>query len=996
MDVVAATEEFYDWELRGRGWTVWDYPVALEPPFRPFLFHGSAVRPSFVDDGRHETALSAFAGRLKKLLRKPPQAAPVLDPHAFLEDDAPAAAPTRDALRELALLPPSDYATKREVTDRLLIAFASSTEPIAFEIVGTANRIQAQLVCREQDHALVQSQLAAYAPAVLVDEGHEPLANQWTRSGEAALIVDFGLANEFMLPLAAADRFDVDPLVSVAGSLAGLREGELALLQVLFAPARNPWAESIVRAVSDGAGGCFFADAPEVLTLAREKISEPLFAVGIRVAARASDRLRAYEIARSVGAALLQFSRPRSNEFVPLEAHHYPPDVHEEDLLTRSSHRSGMLLSLPELRSLVHIPDASVRTDNLRRFEKKTKATPLEAIGHSLVLGENLHRGERQAVSLSIEQRLKHVHVIGASGTGKSTLLVSIALQAIAAGEGVGVLDPHGDLVDEILGRLPENRTSDVVVFDPSDPAYSVGFNVLRARSEIEKEILASDLVAVFRRLSTSWGDQMTAVLGNAISAFLEHPEGGTLSELRRFLADAQYRRAFLANVTDPEVRRFWEDTFPLLSGSPQASILTRLNSFLRPRSLRGVIAQDRSALDLGAIMSEGKVFLGKLAQGLIGTENAHFLGSLLVTKFHQVALARQALPPTERRPFTLVIDEFQSFATPSMAEVLSGARKFGLGLALVHQELGQLASSPQVKNALLGNAYTRIVFRVGDEDARVLAGGFATFDAGDLSSLATGEALCRIGQARHDFSFCTHSLPTVQANEAAARTQEVIAASRATYAVPRVDLEDQTAEDAVVVPNVRTTEPPPPIKKSTPPPTPADPLIETPGPGRGGKEHKYLQHLVRQLAEQRGFRASLEEELPDKSGRVDVVLRRDLISIACEISITTTPDHEVENVRKCLRAGFRQVVAMASDQRRLGRLKAAVEKAVTPEEVSLVAFLVPDEIVEYLDAHVEPTTETVRGYSVRVTRRSITTDDAEARRAAIGRVIARSMKRLD
>ena len=994
------TEQFYDWELRGRGWNLWDYPVSLEPPFRPFFFHGHGPPALLLDDGRHETALSELTARIGRFFRKGPGLPISPETPSFGVCDAmeiPEAATESPLLAECVVLVPSQYVAKREVMDRLLVALASHRGPLAFEVLGTVDGVAVEFVCRADDRARVASQLSAYVPEVVIGDNAKPLSATWREHEGESLVVDFGLSNEFMLPLQAIVRFEVDPLIPGIAGLADLHRGELGILQVLFQPVRHPWAESIVRALSDGAGGSFFSDAPEMLSLAREKISSPLFAAVVRVAAKGRDEERAHDIARRIASTLLPLVRPGSNELVPLEGDGYSSDAHEDDLLSRRSHRSGMILSLAELRSLVHIPDASVRVERFRRLEKKTKGVPAEAMGNSLALGENIHRGRCARVSLSHEQRLKHIHVIGASGTGKSTLLVSMVLQAIAAGEGVAVLDPHGDLVDEILGRLPEEHTADIVVFDPSDPEYSVGFNVLRASSEVEKEILASDLVAVFRRLATSWGDQMTAVLGNAISAFLEHPEGGTLSELRNFLADSHYRRAFLASVYDPEVRRFWEQTFPLLSGAPQASILTRLNSFLRPRSLRNVVSQKNSPVDLSSVVSEGNVFLAKLSQGLMGAENAHFLGSLLVTKFHQVALARQALSPADRRPFFLVVDEFQDFATPSMAAVLSGARKFGMGLVLAHQELGQLASTPEVRSALLGNAYTRVVFRVGDEDARALSGGFSLFDAGDLASLDTGEAICRVGQSKHDFSLRTLPLPHVSAEIAAARRGQVIDVSRAKYGQQRGELDELGADHAVV--NREEAPAPRPavearVASLAERPTPVRKAAEPAVPGRGGKEHKYLQHLVMQLAEQRGFRVALEEELSDRSGRIDVLLQRDQTAIACEISVTSTPDQEVENVRKCLGAGFQQVLVIAADQRRLERLKSAIEKEVSPDGLARVAFAVPEAIVEYLDAQVMPSTELVRGYSVRVTRKTIASNEAEARREAIGLVIARSISK--
>src|SRR5205823_4196864 len=185
--------------------------------------------------------------------------------------------------------------------------------------------------------------------------------------------------------------------------------------------------------------------------------------------------------------------------------------------------------------------------------------------------GTNTHAGSTSQVSLSEDQRSRHMYVVGASGTGKSTLLLSLIEQGMRGGEGLAVLDPHGDLVDEVMQRLPRERLDDVVLLDPADSDFPIGFNILTAHSELERTLLASDLVSVFRRLSTSWGDQMTSVLGNAILALLESSEGGTLLDLRRFLIDPKYRARFLTTVGDPEVVYYWKREFPLLKGIPHA-----------------------------------------------------------------------------------------------------------------------------------------------------------------------------------------------------------------------------------------------------------------------------------------------------------------------------------------------------------------------------------------------------------------------------------------
>lgn len=719
---------------------------------------------------------------------------------------------------------------------------------------------------------------------------------------------------------------------------------------------------------------------------------------------------------RALGGALRQFSSPPSNELFPLSNDEYDEADHEEDLLERRSHRSGMLLNSEELVSLVHLPSASVRSEKLTRERRKTKAAPAAACEHSLVLGENRQAGKTTCVTLSPDQRSRHTYLIGATGTGKSHLLLNLIRQDIEHGEGVGVLDPHGDLIDRVLSYVPEARANDVVLLDPADEEYPVGFNVLAAHSALEKNLLASDLVAVFRRLSTSWGDQMNSVLANAILAFLESDQGGTLAELRRFLVEQDFRRRFLATVRDPEVVYYWEREFPLLSGRPQAPILTRLDAFLRPRTIRAMVAQQENRLDLSRIMNERKIFLAKLAQGAIGEENAYLLGSLLVSKFHQLALSRQGLAEADRRPFYLYVDEFQHFVTPSMASILAGARKYGLGLTLAHQDLRQLESRDEnVAAAVLANAGTRVCFRVGDGDARKLAQGFSFFGPEDLQNLGVGEAICRIERAEHDFNLTTPPLPAIDEALARERQERVVAHSRAAYGTPRQTVEAALRETAVLKPSLSAPEPREdgsPAQRARIEPFsgrkrpeklgarggPAPVLPEAPGLGRGGQQHRYLQQLIKRWAESRGYRITIEKAILDGLGSVDVALEKGERLVACEISVTTSPEIELGNVQKCLAAGFEQVLVVSADRKALSRAQAYVAPQLEEKDRERVRFLTPEELFSFLearDAHAAAGEETVRGYKVKVQYRSVGEDEKEAKRQAISKVILGAVKRL-
>lgn len=949
----ALTRQFYEWERRGRGWQVWDRPVVLEPPFRPFYGHYISGSPGAVqDDGRRPTFLSNLVTGLINRGRNdtvPVDSPETIEPEpTYLEDDSP--------LVELqAALPPEIKITK-EAGGQFIMSLGDVSRPAAFEIVGTGDSILVQLASAPRDHRQMREQLQAYFPEALLSERKGYLAAIWDETGrKATAVVEYGLSKEFMRPLRCFERFDPDPLAGLIGAMAELNPDDTALFQVLFAPIHNPWTESIVRAVTDEAGESFFIDDPTMVKHAAEKISAPLFAAVIRVAAQSPKRARAWRIAESVGKSLRQFTDASGNDLFPLANDGYDDDQHRDDVVTRRSCRGGLLINRDELVSLVHLPSASVRSAKLKREERKTKAPPAIALGHTLRLGENHHAGKTVPVTMNADQRSRHMHLIGASGSGKSTLLLNMIVQDIENGEGLCVLDPHGDLIDQVLVRIPESRIHDVVLLDPSDEGYPVGFNILSAHSELERNLLASDLVSVFKRLSTSFGDQMTTVLGNAILAFLESAEGGTLADLRRFLVEPSFRERFLATVQDSEIIYYWQKEFPLLTGKPQGPILTRLDTFLRPKVIRHMVSQKEDRLDFAAIMNGRKILLAKLSQGLIGEENSYLLGTLIVSKLNQIATSRQNMAASDRSPFYLYIDEFHNFVTPSLAAILSGARKYNLGLVLAHQELHQLGNRDgDVASAVISNPYTRACFRLGDFDAKKLEDGFSLFRAKDLQNLSVGEAIVRMERAEYDFNIKITPQPAVDVPLAAARRERIVASSRERYAAKREDVEailrarhaspEMETEARGRKTRIRLEVP---LPAGKPAPTPAEePPAPPQTPGRGGAQHKYLQDLIRRWAESRGYQVTLEKPVLDGLGIVDVVLeKRGRSPVACEISVTTSPEHELANAQKCLAAGFEHVFLIAPDQEVLNRVRTRAASILNGSQMKKVQFVLPEKV---------------------------------------------------
>lgn len=942
--------EFYRWEREGRGYTLWPAPVELEPVVR-----SPEVAAPPVDDGRRPTFFSNVVRGISEFL-SPTDPRPAAESS---EHEATARPNKRGDLEEWQLVLLSGQRLDRADYSSLFTALAVAAEPIAFEIIATGSRIVVQFAVSPRDAGLLRHQVAAFAPEAPLVSAAGYLGNTWGALGAApSAIVDFGLGKEFMVPLAPRGG---DPFVALMGALSTLREGEVAALQVLFTPVEAPWHDWIVRSVSHADGSARFVNAPELLPGAREKASWPLFAAVARIASRVDEAERAWEIACDIGGALGVLGSVSGNELVPLHNEGYPIEDHEADFLARQSRRSGMILNSLELAGLVHLPSPDVRAPRLRMLAVRSKAAPSKVVREDGArLGLNVHAGVSRSVTLTREDRSRHVHIIGASGTGKSSLLYSLIMQDITAGEGLSVLDPHGDLIDRILGSIPQQRMADVVLLDPSDSDYVVGFNVLTAHGEWEKNMLASDLVAVFRRLSTSWGDQLNSVFQNAILAFLESSRGGTLHDVRRFLLEAGYRNEFLTTVRDPDVVYYWRKAFPALTGNKSVGpIVTRLDTFLSPKPIRYMVAHGENRLDFRDIMDTGKIFLAKLSQGALGRDNSHLLGSLLVAKIQAEAMSRQRQTESARRHHWLYADEFHEFLTPSLAECLTGARKYRLGLVLAHQEMRQVERDADVASALL-NAYTRVVFRVNDRDSRTLEGGFSDFSASDIQNLPTGHAICRVERADHDFNLVVPAPEYRENAETEANRRGAVECSRKRYASSRAIVEEalrkvpRESEEEKDVRSERPTVPrpsptalaekpapcaPPPVKEAVPPATDL---------GKGGAQHKAIQERVKEAAEKLGYRVIVEQDAAGL-GQIDLVLSRGTEAIACEVTVTGTIDYEVGNVSKCFKAGFTRVAVIAVTEEKLAKLSSAVLNSLGRERAENVRYFLPEKFLESL-----------------------------------------------
>ncbi len=1022
-------EVFLAWEKRLRGWQVWDYAVNLEPPFSSITAHSPIIMP-IQDNARLQSGFQRLFGRNQPQNRqignnqRPPETnltnKAILKPPYFYRTEE---------MTELQLLLPPDLEVSPALTEQFRLSLTSCPTPISFEYVADANQIIVQIACDSSYALHLKTQLETFFPSVYVNERKEFLTAHFDNP-PAVAIADFGLSRNFLMPLNIFRSFTPDPLTGLISSLGNLQTDEKALFQILFQPTQLRWTEELQKIPANSHFKKSFQEKnPAVLSSLKEKLSSPLFAVVVRIGAQSASRPHSFAILKRIGANFTQFASPNGNELVALSNDNYSDNNHLLAILNRTSYRSGMILNAAELSALAHLPSASVRVEKLERDEQKTKVAPPLALGHRLIFGENIHNGQSRQVSLSNDQRSKHIHVIGASGSGKSTLLLNLIRQDLEIGQGLCVIDPHGDLIDQVVEQVPENRIKDVILFDPADAEFPIGFNILSANSELEKTLLSSDLVATFRRMSTSWGDVMDSVLANAILAFVESERGGTLFDLKRFLVEKDFRTEFLMTVKDDAIRYFWQNEFPLITGKPQSSILIRLDAFLRQKLIRNIVCQKENKIGFRAVMDNRKILLVKLSQGLIGEENSILLGTFLVSKLYQTALSRQDSP---NRPFfSCYLDEFQHFITPSMENILSGARKYNLGLVLAHQEFRQLQSrSAEVASSVLSNCYTRICFRLGDTDAEKFASGFSFFDGKALQNLGIGEAVGRVERAEFDFNLTTAMSPKTEKSVAEKRRTEVTQNSRETYAKTKAEVEaelnvlrtisqpEKTAEThkkPITVKRVSGYAPPTQSKPKkythesiapkatlpkvevTPPLAPGFLPPQTAAPDKDPQAHRYLQLLVKRMAESSGFLATIEKKVFGGAGRIDVSLESETEKIAVEVSVTNEADYEVQNIRKCLTAGYAPVALIASDRRHLDKIGRKAEAELSPEDFGKIRFFSPEEFHAWLETFKNKSnkTEKVKGFKVSVKLKAVDEKGVSTRKRAISDVIFGGLKKL-
>ena len=644
------------------------------------------------------------------------------------------------------------------------------------------------------------------------------------------------LSREFVFPIKTMQDFDVDPLASIAASIDNLLQGEEVYIQYVIRPYPDIWqaySQSYIKAVKEGKDPShifkkktgFWAgvlkalaviasilpstpvevEAPklekhieEELNAINQKAQNPGFQVAIRIITKATMPERNIQLLEGIVAAYQQFSMPRLNGLVvdeALSSNHVLAEFLQRYL---SEDEEQNILSVPEVATLYHLP----YIDESTRFLYRVTATKLPPpanlpVKQGLILGITDYRGRYDPFGILDADKPLHMYVLGKSGTGKSTLLKNMVIGDILRGKGVALIDPHGDLAEDVLNYIPQNRIEDTIYFNPADAEWPIGFNPiqLKEHDKSQRDLIADAIVGVFKKIFASWGPRLEYLLYNSIITVLES-QGTTLLSIQRMLVDKEYRKRVLSHVKDPAILNFWRTEFAAMEQNKKllteaiAPIQNKIGRFLSPRLIRNILGQVRSTINIPEIMNEGKIFIVNLAKGKVGEESAMLLGGLLITRIYSASLERASMSPDQRKLFSLYIDEVQSFTTDAFSNILSEARKYNLALVMAHQFLEQLPQN--IVDSIFGNVGSMIVFNVGQEDAFRMSREFAPFlKPEDFLLLRRFEIYVKLaieGQSSKPFS--ARTLPLIY--EPYNLKNDIIVYTRNRYCIPRQEIEEK------------------------------------------------------------------------------------------------------------------------------------------------------------------------------------------------------------
>ena len=606
--------------------------------------------------------------------------------------------------------------------------------------------------------------------------------------------------NNVVLPIRTFEEAQIDTFLPILSNLSKIEAlGEGAALQFMIKPASSVFKKNSLRVLEKLKKGKKFDEAikaessfitfkdikralnPETekkkeetekmvvdedtIKAIEKKLSKQVFLVNVRLVVSAPSQSRAEEMLDSLSGSFDQFSAPLRNE-LKLNKPRNQSDFIYKFIFREFDNSQTMTLGTDELTSLFHLPTSTTEIPRIKWLKFREVAPPSNLSKEGVLIGKSVFRKEEKLVYMGEDDRRRHIYMVGQTGTGKTTLIKNMAVSDIENGKGIAIIDPHGDLIEDVLALIPKNRHNDVIVFDPSDILRPIGLNMLEydlARPE-EKTFIVNEIQSIFNKLflAESMGPMFEQYMRNALLLLMDDAanEPPTFLEVPKVFTDAEFRAKKLANCQNPVVKDFWEKEAIMVGGEASLQNMTpyitsKFNNFIANDYLRPIITQPKSTLNFRELMDNGKILLVNMSKGKIGELNANLLGMIIVGKILMAALGRADMPMEKRRDFNLYIDEFQNFTTDSIATILSEARKYRLNLIIGHQFISQIQE--KILDAVFGNVGSIIAFRVGPDDAEFLEKQFTpTFTKNDLINIDNYNAYAKIlidGQTSKPFN---------------------------------------------------------------------------------------------------------------------------------------------------------------------------------------------------------------------------------------------------
>lgn len=681
-------------------------------------------------------------------------------------------------------IPPSNT-RKEDAMEKFLIALHQvlpQNAPISLEMASTGQFLRFYIVTSSHYRHLVESQLYAQYPEAEIQVVDEYIPSSVDTMAFAQ--IDFKYASTFSIK--TYSHIEENFLKLLSAVLSKTDHEEQAFFQLTL--------KKVGSGILDRGLGSVFTKKN---ASGENKFSQDLYVGKLRFAYKASSKILAKQKLETLVNLLKRVNGPENE----LKKRSFFVATNLPELFKMRGFTQKDYWSPAEIATLYHFPYSGSLVSNVVQTTSKRAPAPdiLPIYGQVhpqdvSFIGQTNYRNDNKVFGLKRIDRRRHLYVVGKTGSGKSKLLELLIIADLTSNQGCCLIDPHGDLANEILKYIPAERKKDVVYIDPTDKNFPVGFNPLEPVTDYEvRQQLATFFISIFKKLFVAtWNPRMEHLLRFITLALLETPDSNILG-ISRILSDTAYRQRVIMQIQDPVVKAFWANEFspsdPQLANEAIVPILNKVGQFISNPVIRNIVGQRKNVLNFEKFMNEGKIVIINLSKGKLGEENTALLGSMFITKIQQAALSRAKIAEEDRRDFYFYIDEFQNFATEAFSSILSEARKYHLDLTIAHQYIAQLPED--VRATAFGNVGTIISFAIGADDATYLAKEFSpTFSADDMINLNTREMYIKMsidGKVTPPFSAYTLPVPPPESDF----TQEIIEHSRMMYAENKTKVEN-------------------------------------------------------------------------------------------------------------------------------------------------------------------------------------------------------------